>query len=310
MHVIEVNGLTKDYGSGRGVFDVSIHVDKGEVFGFLGPNGAGKSTTIRHLMGFSKPDAGETKIEGKETFNKYYEVLNKVGYVPGEIALPVGITGAEFLRMMQDLQKIHNEERLKYMLDAFKLDETALSMETKRMSLGVKRKLAVVAAFMSDPEVLILDEPTSGLDPVMQERFIELIHEEKRRGKTILLSSHIFSEIDNTCDRIAIIKDGKIISEFIANDLKHASRKFYTVDFISDDEKKEFLKRAQKLQSFSDLGGFLKTAHLSIEDKDLNGLVAILADMGVTSFTNRKESLEDYFMKFYKEDKDFKGALK
>ena len=107
-----------------------------------------------------------------------------------------------------------------------------------------------------------------------------------------------------------IVKDGKIISEFIANDLKHASRKFYTVDFISDDEKKEFLKRAQKLQSFSDLGGFLKTAHLSIEDKDLNGLVAILADMGVTSFTNRKESLEDYFMKFYKEDKDFKGALK
>ena len=310
MHVIEVNGLTKDYGSGRGVFDVSIHVDKGEVFGFLGPNGAGKSTTIRHLMGFSKPDAGETKIEGKETFNKYYEVLNKVGYVPGEIALPVGITGAEFLKMMQDLQKIHNVERLKYMLDAFKLDDTALSMETKRMSLGVKRKLAVVAAFMSDPEVLILDEPTSGLDPVMQERFIELIHEEKRRGKTILLSSHIFSEIDNTCDRIAIIKDGKIISEFIANDLKHASRKFYTVDFISDGEKKEFINRAQKLPSFNDLGGFEKTAHLSIEDKDLNGLVAILADMGVTSFTNRKESLEDYFMKFYKEDKDFKGALK
>ncbi len=185
MSIIEVKNLTKDYGSGRGVFDVSIDVEKGEVFGFLGSNGAGKSTTIRHLMGFSKPDSGSTKIFGYETFNKYYEILAKVGYIPGEIALPAGITGKEFIKMMQDLQGIHINERLKMLLDLFELDEIALNGETKRMSLGVKRKLAVVVAFMSDPDVLILDEPTSGLDPVMQERFIEFIHQEKERGKTI-----------------------------------------------------------------------------------------------------------------------------
>lgn len=176
--VIEVSRLTKDYGFGRGVFDVSLNVYKGEVFGFLGPNGAGKSTTIRHLMGFSRPNSGSAKIFGHETFEEYGEVLNKVGYIPGEIALPAGLTGTEFIRMMQDMQGIHNEERLSEMLERFELSQAVLDGETKRMSLGVKLKLAVVTAFMSDPEVLILDEPTSGLDPVMQENFIEFIHEE------------------------------------------------------------------------------------------------------------------------------------
>ena len=310
MGVIEVEKLTKDYGSGRGVFDVSISVNEGEVFGFLGPNGAGKSTTIRHLMGFSKPDSGSTRIFGKETFNKYYEILGKVGYIPGEIALPAGLTGWEFLRMMQDLQKIKNEERLKFMLDLFELDDVNLKGETKRMSLGVKRKLAIVAAFMSDPSVLILDEPTSGLDPVMQEQFIKFIHEEKARGKTILLSSHIFSEIDNTCDRIAIIKDGKIVSTFVADDLKHASRKFYTLAFENEAEAKLFDDKAKKIPSLIETGRSDGVRNISVEDGDLNFLIRGIADMKVVSFGNRKESLQDYFMKFYKEDKDFKGALK
>ena len=310
MHVIEVSNLTKDYGSGRGVFDVSIHVDKGEVFGFLGPNGAGKSTTIRHLMGFSKPDKGSAKILEQETFSKYYEILNHVGYIPGEIALPAGLTGYEFLKMMQDLQNIHNQEYLNYLLKLFELEDNVLSGETKRMSLGVKRKLAIVAAFMSDPDVLIIDEPTSGLDPVMQETFIEFIHQEKKRGKTILLSSHIFSEIDSTCDRIAIIKDGHIVSEFVANDLKHASRKYYTVDFKDSKNKDKFLKKEKELSSFMLLKEENESVYISIEDKDLNHLIEILSDLEVSLFSNRKESLEDYFMKFYKEDKDFKGALK
>lgn len=311
MNVIEVKDLTKDYGSGRGVFDVNIAVKKGEVFGFLGPNGAGKSTTIRHLMGFSKPDKGQTFIFGKPTFDKYYEILSKVGYIPGEIALPQGLTGWEFIRMMQNLQGIKNEERLKQMLDLFELDDIALRGETKRMSLGVKRKLAVVTAFMSDPEVLILDEPTSGLDPVMQEVFVNFIHEEKARGKTILLSSHIFSEIDSTCDRIAIIKDGRIVSEFVADDLKHASLKFYSVKFASDNDEKRFENESKTLSSLKieglDRDGKLK---MSLEDKDLNAFIALLSDCNAVEFSNRRETLEDYFMKFYKEDKDFGGALK
>ena len=310
MSVINVERLTKDYGFGRGVFDVSIHVEKGEVFGFLGPNGAGKSTTIRHLMGFSKPDKGKVEILGKPTFQKYDEVLKKVGYIPGEIALPAGLTGKEFIKMMQDLTGIKNEERLKMLTDLFELDEASQLCDVKRMSLGVKRKLAVVTAFMSDPEVLILDEPTSGLDPVMQERFVDFIHKEKERGKTILLSSHIFSEIDNTCDRIAIIKDGKIVSEFIANDLKHASKKYYAIDFKTEDDKENFLRKASEIKSLILLDDKEKEISLSIEDADLNKTINHLSEVEVDKFSNRKESLQDYFMKFYKEDKDFKGAIK
>ncbi len=310
MSVINVERLTKDYGFGRGVFDVSIHVEKGEVFGFLGPNGAGKSTTIRHLMGFSRPDDGKVEIFGKPTFGKYYEILKNVGYIPGEVALPAGLTGKEFLKMMQDLTGIYNNERLGMLLELFELDEASLLGDVKRMSLGVKRKLAVVSAFMSDPEVLILDEPTSGLDPVMQERFIEFIHKEKERGKTILLSSHIFSEIDNTCDRIAIIKDGKIVSEFVANDLKHASKKYYTVDFKAEADKKKFLESSVGIESLTMINDKENEIFISIEDKDLNKTINLLSAVDVTEFSNRKESLEDYFMKFYKEDKDFGGAIK
>lgn len=310
MSVINVERLTKDYGFGRGVFDVSIHVEKGEVFGFLGPNGAGKSTTIRHLMGFSKADDGKVEIFGKPTFGKYYEILKNVGYIPGEVALPAGLTGKEFLKMMQDLTGIYNNERLGMLLKLFELDEASLLGDVKRMSLGVKRKLAVVSAFMSDPDVLILDEPTSGLDPVMQERFIEFIHKEKERGKTILLSSHIFSEIDNTCDRIAIIKDGKIVSEFVANDLKHASKKYYTVDFKAEADKKKFLESSVGIESLTMINDKENEIFISIEDKDLNKTINLLSAVDVTKFSNRKESLEDYFMKFYKEDKDFGGAIK
>ncbi len=310
MSVITVENLTKDYGSGRGVFGINLNVERGEVFGFLGPNGAGKSTTIRHLMGFSKPDSGNTYIFGEPSFQKYYDFMQKVGYIPGEIALPQGLTGKQFIEMMQNLQKIKNQARLNEMLDMFELSFSALAGETKRMSLGVKRKLAVVTAFMHDPEVLVLDEPTSGLDPLMQERFVQFIHEEKSRGKTILLSSHIFTEIDSTCDRIAIIKDGRIVSEFVADDLRHASTKFYSLTFETEKLAESFLKEAVKTKSFKLLSRDGSSMQVSFSDDDLNAIVKLLSSFNATDFSNRRESLEDYFMKFYKEDKDFKGALK
>ncbi len=310
MEVIKVDHLTKDYGSGRGVFDVCFSVAEGEVFGFLGPNGAGKSTTIRHLLGFSRPGSGETYIFGKPSFKRYDEILARVGYIPGEIALPQGLKGREFLDMMQSMRGVRNDELLRKLLDMFELDDVTLAGDTKRMSLGVKRKLAVVAAFMSDPAVLILDEPTSGLDPVMQEVFVDYIHREKERGKTILMSSHIFSEIDSTSDRIAIIKDGRIVSEFVANDLKHASLKYYNVEFNSPADTDTFLGSVQD-EPFVTVREKLSPVEieLSFEDKDLNRVIALMSQAHATGFSNRKESLEDYFMKFYKEDRDFGGAL-
>lgn len=310
MSIIEVDKLTKDYGFGRGVFDISFCVNKGEVFGFLGPNGAGKSTTIRHLMGFSKPQSGHTRIFGKDTFDRYYQILDKVGYIPGEIALPQGLTGWQFLHMIQDMQHIHNNDWLDELLKLFELDDVALKGETKRMSLGVKRKLAIVSAFMSDPEVLILDEPTSGLDPVMQDNFIEFVKREKERGKTILLSSHIFSEVDATCDRIAIIKDGRIVSQFVANDLKHASNKFYKVFLNTEADFEKLLKQAQKAKFLTVLDSNKEENYIfvSTNDKDINKVIDFLSGFNIKEFTNVKETLEDYFMKFYKEDKVFEGV--
>ena len=310
MSVLEVNHLTKDYGSNRGVFDVSFSVKEGECFGFLGPNGAGKSTTIRHLMGFSCPQEGECKIFGLNTFKHYQDILSNVGYIPGEISLPSGLNGYEFISMMQDLYGIHNEQMLNKMLNMFELDDNMLKCDTKHMSLGVKRKLAIVTSFMSDPKVLILDEPTSGLDPIMQKRFVDFILEEKKRGKTILLSSHIFTEVDNTCDRIAIIKDGKIVSEFIADDLKHASKKQYRIVFNNKDMYDKFLASYDK-----NIITILKESPLKnklfilCDDTNINQVINILSNYELKEFNHIKETLEDYFMKFYKEDRDFGGAL-
>jgi ABC-2 type transport system ATP-binding protein len=179
------------------------------------------------------------------------------------------------------------------------------------MSLGIKRKLAVVTAFMSDPEVLILDEPTSGLDPVMQEAFVDFLKEEKGRGRTILLSSHVFSEVDATCDRIAIIKDGRLVSTFLVNDLKHASKKFYRVYFASSFDYGRFMAQASNLPYLSILESApdKSMVYLSTEDKDINQVIALLASYRIANFSNEKETLEDYFMKFYKEDRSFAGAL-
>ncbi len=308
MSIIEVNHLTKDYGFKRGVFDVSFKIEKGEVFGFLGPNGAGKSTTIRHLMGFSKPLSGSTKILGMDSFKEYDRILNKVGYIPGEIALPQGLTGYQFIDMMQNMYHVHNEEMLNKMLNLFELKDSELRCDTKHMSLGVKRKLAIVTAFMSDPEVLILDEPTSGLDPIMQQRFIDFIIEEKKRGKTILLSSHIFSEVDATCDRIAIIKDGRIVDEFISNDLKHASLKQYKIVFKSNEDYRRFVNEHDNA-----IINILKENEnnneliISCLDKDINKAIDSFTKYNIKEFNNIKETLEDYFMHFYKEDKEFGG---
>lgn len=305
MEKIVVEHLTKDYGHGRGVFDVSFKVNEGEVFGFLGPNGAGKSTTIRHLMGFSKPQIGNTKILGENSFENYTNFMGKVGYLPGEIALPVGLTGYQFIDMMKKMKGNCDENYIKHLMDIFELDASG---ETKSMSLGIKRKLAVVVAFMNDPDILILDEPTSGLDLKMQQQFIKFIKEEKARGKTILLSSHIFSEVDATCDRIAIIKDGKIVSEFVADDLKHKQDKIYKILFKNNKDLKLFASKIDE-NKVKKVDVNKDEIIVSTNDKYINYLISLLSEFEILNFEHLKETLEDFFMSYYKEDKEFGGAL-
>ncbi len=316
MNIIEVDNLTQDYGHGRGIFDVSFAVKKGEVFGFLGPNGAGKSTTIRHIMGFSKPKKGETRVFGLESFHNYYKILERVGYLPGEIALPEGLTGTDFIKMMGDLRRCKSDDMLNYLLQKFELNP---NIETKNMSLGDKRKLAIVAAFMNNPDVLVLDEPTSGLDPVMQQNFIEFIKEEKKKGKTILLSSHIFSEVEATCDRIAIIKDGRIVSTFETNAIKHNQNKSFEVYFNNEQELKEFVKNMPKAKikvdtilkyGISSVDEKNLKVIVCVQDKDINEVILLMSKFKIKEFKQVEFTLQDYFMQFYYEDKNFKGALK
>ena len=299
MPEIEVSHLTKDYGSGRGVFDVSLEVERGECFGFLGPNGAGKTTTIRHLMGFSRPQAGTVAIHGQDCWTRSAELQRTVGYLPGEIALPAGMTGTAFLRMMERMRGVRDDEHLKMLLDTFRLDP---DIPTREMSLGVKRKMAVVTAFMHDPDILILDEPTSGLDPVMQQVFIDYVLWEKGRGKTVFLSSHLFNEVDATCDRIAIIKDGRIVSQFESNEFHQRGDRFYQVSFATVDA---YQTCADLAYEFAARSPERRRAKVHVNDAQVNRLIADLADADVADFEEIPFTLEDYFMQFYREDRQF-----
>ena len=301
--IINVENLTKDYGYGRGVFDVSIKVHKGECYGYLGPNGAGKSTTIRHIVGFAKPTVGSVKIFGQDTFGNSEAILGRVGYLPGEPAIPAGLDGWGFIKMMQGMRGEANEERLKYLLDLFKFNPDA---NVKQMSLGEKRKLAVIAAFMNDPDVLILDEPTSGLDPVMQKVFINFILEEKKRGKTILLSSHIFSEVDATCDMISIIKDGKHVSTFDAKSLKREQDRTFIINFVDKENLNRFIKEKNKFKIDYSNEDLLLVMVTFPNDK-YNEFFDTLEGVKVSKFVEKPFTLQDYFMSFYKEERDFGG---
>ena len=204
--MIKVSGLTKDYGGGRGIFGFDFAVKEGEVFGIVGTNGSGKTTTLRHLMGFLKPDSGSCRIMGLDCRRDTKEIMKHVGYVPGEIDFPDVGTGTSFLKLQADFLGVRDKEYIGRLVDMFKLDTDA---SLKRMSKGMKQKTALVAAFMSRPDVLLLDEPSTGLDPLMRDTLIELILEEKARGATVLMSSHIFKELDDTADRVLFIEKGR-----------------------------------------------------------------------------------------------------
>lgn len=305
MPVIQVDHLTKDYGYNRGVFDVSLEVHQGEVYGFLGPNGAGKTTTIRHIMGFSRPQSGSTFVNRLDSWKHASEIQTILGYLPGEIALPENLTGDQFIEMMAKLRRVKDMSYTNKLIDKFELEP---SNNLKRMSLGMKRKLAIVVAFMHDPDVLVLDEPTSGLDPLMQKVFIDFIHEEKKRGKTILLSSHIFSEIEATCDKISIIKDGKIVSTFIADELRNPEEKTYKLEFITIEAFQKFYKEVSISHSFQivKVDEIKRQVTLTVHNSQTNQLIELISKYQIKFFSEVKFTLEEYFMKFY--DRDYRSV--
>ena len=239
MKVINIDHLTHKFSETSGIFDIDIQANEGESFGFLGPNGAGKTTTIRHLLGYIRPHSGTTQILGKDTWYQADEIQDYLGYVPGEIAFFDEMTGTEFLKFIQKYRGLKNVTLQKELIDRFELDTKTV---IKKMSKGTKQKLGLVSAFMHDPQVLILDEPTSGLDPLMQNRFVDLVQQEQKKGKTLLISSHLFEEVERTCHQVAIIRAGHIVAKDNIENLRAQHIRTYQVTLPTEAEALAFAK--------------------------------------------------------------------
>ncbi|MEH7303568.1 ABC transporter ATP-binding protein [Neobacillus drentensis] len=209
MNVIEINNLTKTYGKSRGITDISFHVEEGEIFGFIGPNGAGKSTTIRTLLSLIYPTSGSAAIFGKDSVQFASEIKKEIGYLPSEVFYYDNMKVKDLLKYSASFYKKDCSKRIKELAAIMDLD---LNKKIDDLSLGNKKKVGIVQGLLHEPKLIILDEPTSGLDPLMQQKFFELLEEENKKGATILFSSHILSEVQRLCNRVAIIKEGKIVT--------------------------------------------------------------------------------------------------
>jgi ABC-2 type transport system ATP-binding protein len=293
VSVIEVKSVTKDYGGGKGVFDISFSLEKGEVFGFLGPNGAGKTTTIRQLMGFIRPQRGRCSILGLDCTSKAAVIQRDLGYIPGEIAFMDDMTGWSFIKFMAAYRGMKNLDRAEELMARFELDSRG---KLKKMSKGMRQKIGIVCGFMHDPAVLILDEPTSGLDPLMQNRFVELIREERRRGKTILMSSHMFEEVERTCDRVGIIRQGHLVAVDEVEALKKAKRRRYTVTLADEAEAAAFAAEGLRVAG-------REGCRVTVEvQTDLQAFIAAMGRHRVSGLEAASQSLEDVFLQFYGEE--------
>lgn len=288
--MIQVEKLTKEFAPNKGIFDVSFTVQEGEIFGYLGPNGAGKSTTIRHLMGFMKADKGTVTVNGLNCWSQSATVQKHVGYLPGEIAFVDGMDGLGFIKLMEGMRSVKNKQRRNELINRLQFD---VKTPIRKMSKGMKQKVAIVTAFMHDPEVLILDEPTSGLDPLMQKLFIDLILEEKERGKTILMSSHSFAEIERTSDRVGIIKDGRLVSVQDIHELRQQQRKTFEVTVRDEESLHHLLNAGLPVKEHRDY-----TVSLMVQG-DYQSFLDVLSQCEVTNVSVQEQNLEELFMHYY-----------
>ena len=299
--IIEVEKLSKSYGSKRGIIDVTFDVGEGEVFGFLGPNGAGKTTTIRILMALLRADSGTARIGGLDCWEKSVGIKKFVGYVPGEPALDNNLTGGQILEYFANLRGGVDRAYLKSLIDRFDLDT---SRKFRQYSTGNKRKVVLIQAFMHRPRVLILDEPTSGLDPLNQQEFDGMVDEARQEGRTVFLSSHVLSEVEKTCTRVGIIRDGRLVRLAGVAELKDIKRYEITIHF------------AQPVASdaFARLDGVIKVEEL--DDRSVrvaiqgsaDAVIKAAARYPVVSLTSYEPSLEDVFLRYYETDDQAKEA--
>jgi ABC-2 type transport system ATP-binding protein len=294
--IIEVEGLTKSYGSKRGITNVSFQVEEGEVFGFLGPNGAGKTTTIRLLMALLRADAGTARIAGLDSWQQSVEVKRLIGYLPGEPSLDPNLTGGQLLEYFGHLRGGVDQAYLKQLIARLDLDP---SRKFRQYSSGNKRKVVLIQAFMHRPRLLILDEPTNGLDPLNQQEFDRMVKEVRDEGRTVFLSSHIMSEVEQTCNRVGIIRAGQLVRVGGMAELKDIKRYEITITFANAVPAGAFEQLPGVTEAETLADG--KTLRLTIQG-EADAVIKAAAQYAVVSLTSHEPSLEDIFLRYYESD--------
>lgn len=289
MSVIEIKNLTKYYGQARGIIDVNLQVEQGEIFGFIGPNGAGKSTTIRTLLGLIYPTDGSAAIFGKSCI-EHPEVRQEVGYLPSEVFYYEKMRVFDLLRYSASFYKKDCTKRINELAAIMDLD---LKRRIDDLSFGNKKKVGIVQGLLHEPKLIILDEPTSGLDPLMQQRFFELISEENKKGATVFLSSHILGEVQKMCSRVAFIKDGKIIKLEKMSDLHEHNYKRITVE-----AKAALSKEAFNISGVSDLEVKNNTARFIFRG-NINAMMKIITEIELHNISIVEPDLEEIFLHYY-----------
>jgi ABC-2 type transport system ATP-binding protein len=287
---ISASGLIKSFGRTRALDGLDLRVQTGEVHGFLGPNGSGKTTTLRILLGLLRADGGTATLLGGHPWRDATSLHRRLAYVPGEVALWPNLTGGEVIDLLDRLRGGSNVQRRKDLLERFDLDPTK---KTRAYSKGNRQKVALVAALASDVELLLLDEPTAGLDPLMEAEFRACVEQERDRGRTVLLSSHILSEVEALCDRVSIIRDGRVVDSGTLSDLRHLTRTSITAELAGPPNGLSALPGVHDLDVQGD------RVHLEVDSDKLGAVLASLTSTGVRSLTSQPPTLEELFLHHY-----------
>ncbi|MGQ4488100.1 ATP-binding cassette domain-containing protein [Streptomyces sp. SAS_281] len=290
---ITVAGLCKSFGRTQALDGLDLAVETGEVHGFLGPNGSGKSTAIRVLLGLLRADSGAAQLLGRDPWHDAVELHRRVAYVPGDVTLWRNLSGGEVIDLYGRLRGGLDEARRADLVDRFELDPTK---KGRTYSKGNRQKVALVAAFASDVDLLILDEPTSGLDPLMEEVFQRCVAEERAHGRTVLLSSHILSEVESLCDRVSIIRQGRTVETGSLADMRHLTRTHISAELIRDPD------GLARLPGIHDLDIEGRRVSLQVDTDRLDAVLKVLSSSGVRSLTCTPPTLEELFLRHYAGD--------
>lgn len=296
MSIIKIENLTKTFGQFKALDDVNLEVTSGEIHGFIGPNGAGKSTTIRVLLGMLKADTGNITIFGKDAWKEAVSIHERIAYVPGDANLWPNLTGGQVIDLFLNMRNsIIDNKRRDELIQYFELDPTK---QCRTYSKGNLQKVLIISALASDADVYILDEPTSGLDPLMERKFQNLLLDLKAQGKTILLSSHILSEVEKLCDHVSIIRKGKIIEAGTLDELRHLTRTNFEV---SSSEK---LKGLENIEGIHQVERENSTTTFQVDSENINDVVQLLSQYEISHLTSAPPRLEDLFIRYYDDQED------